>query len=180
MKKAGLSITLAIILPLILLISFFLWQLKYTPTLRLELEQKNREYQKAKSTSKRVERLEHQQDYLTQKEQELNNILPVDEKQPLSLIKELIHLGGEVGLKEESFKVRDESSEVQVTGESQAQLKTRYVEMNFEGTFQELTSFLEKLNDTKRLVWVEEIKIERKVNILPYQKNYLKLVTGTF
>ncbi len=58
--------------------------------------------------------------------------------------------------------------------------KPVYLDMSFEATFQQLNVFLERLMNYKRLLSVENLKIEREKDILPYQKISLKLVAYSF
>lgn len=55
-----------------------------------------------------------------------------------------------------------------------------YLEVSFEGAFPQLLKFLEGLMNMERLVKIEEIRIERKKEILPSQSVFLKLTVYAF
>ncbi len=141
--------------------------------------------------------------------------VPLDEKEPLVLMKTIIRLGGESGLRGISINLKEEdaaASETASYGEGQAEATQTgggeeaaqpppeqsageviqqpvsqeervfpvYLEMSFEGSFPQILSFLNKLEHFERLIKVEGVLIERKKEILPYQKVSLDLTTYTF
>ncbi|MFH0790306.1 MAG: type 4a pilus biogenesis protein PilO [Candidatus Omnitrophota bacterium] len=195
MKKINLIINLAAGVFLLLMILVSLWQFNTTIILRRTFAEKKKELKAAKVASRRLEKLAEQSQDLQQKEGTSYKRIPVNEKQPLGLMKALMRLGGEIGLKEMSLNV---SSGNQINagfgtgagligGADQAgSEKTRpkpkpvYIQMDCEGTFSHLLAFLEQLLNLERLVAVEKVTIERKEKILPYQQISLEIVTYTY
>lgn len=109
MKKLVLIINLSILIILFGTVLFFLWQLKNNIDLKKELTQKTQLIKEIETTGQHIKELEEQSRDLKQKAEALYKRVPVDEKQPLSLIKVLINIGGEIGLKEITFSVKEES-----------------------------------------------------------------------
>ena len=109
MKKIVLAINLSILIILLGTVLFFLWQLKNNIDLKKELTQKAQLLKEIETTSRHLKELEVQSRDLKQKAEALYKRVPVDEKQPLSLIKVLINIGGEIGLRKISFSVKEES-----------------------------------------------------------------------
>lgn len=172
---------------LILFISFFLWQLKINLRIKQIRTEKSDELKKTEAEGRRLEQLKEQSQDLKQKEDSLYQIIPLNEKQPLGLIKQLISLGSEIGLKKVTFRTKEKKGlrEGQFFGSSQTQPKPSpfqplYLEMNSEGTFLQLLDFLARLNNLERIVYVNALEIKRSKEILPYQKFFLQLITYTF
>lgn len=210
-----------IILPLLIL-SFF-WQLNKNLALRKLLKEKNNALETSEAASRHLEKLKKQELELQEKEKILRRKLPADDRQPLALIKALISLGRETGLREISLSIKEEpaaeakgsyskgnemasaseleeipqsaakssasSNDMEVSVSRSGSAKSRsarngepepvYLEINCEGTFQQLIIFLNRLRELERIVAVGEISIERKKDILPFQKISLELVTYT-
>jgi len=182
MKKTRLLSNLSIVILLILFIALFLWLLRVNLTLRQIWNERKHEFQEAKTSIRRLETLEKQGQDLKQKEDTLYNKVSLDEKQPLSLIKSLISIGGEIGLRGVTISVEEkgEARTEQASGLPQTGPKPLYLKMNFEGTFTQLLDFLKKLNHLERIVTVSTLEIKRSEEILPYQKASLQLITYTF
>lgn len=109
MKKIVLIINLSILILLLAIVVFFMWQIKNNIDLRKELAKKVQLLKEIETASRHLKELEIQSRDLKQKAEVLYKRVPVDEKQPLSLIKALINIGGEAGLKEITFSVKEES-----------------------------------------------------------------------
>lgn len=198
MKKINLVISLAAGVFLLLMILVSLWQFNTTVILRRTLAEKKKEIKETRTASRRLEKLAEQSQNLKQKEEASYKKIPVNEKQPLGLIKALMRLGGEIGLKEMSFSIKDvslgnqantgsETGAIPSEGAGQSgsekprpKPKPVYIQMECEGTFSHLLTFLERLLNLERLVSVEQITIERKEKILPYQQISLEVVTYTY
>lgn len=71
-------------------------------------------------------------------------------------------------------------SEEQSAGPPPAGPNALKLEMSFEGTYAQVLSFLKRVGGLERVVAVEEITMERRKEILPYQKVVLGLVAYTF
>ncbi len=84
----------------------------------------------------------------------------------------------EAGGVQQSYSV--DQSGTQVFSSSTEEIKEIYLDVNCEGDINQLLIFLGKLMNMERLVKVDGIKIERKKEILPYQKISLEIVTYTF
>lgn len=186
MKKAGFFINLAAAALLTTLVSFFFWKLYSNSRLRQQLELKKEELKELRSRGRRAGESERQQ------WESLNKMVPTGESQPLALIKTLIHIGGEIGLKNAVFSIKEVKKQPDVSmGQTFAapqqasagpQLLPRPldIEINFEAAYLQILGFLKKLMDLERIVAVKGILIERKKEILPYQKVTLVLVAYTF
>lgn len=180
MKKTSFLIGTAF-LTLFILLSFLLfWQSRHNLALKQQLDTKRQELKQEQSYSQELERLVRGKKDLKQKEQRLSRMVPTGERQPLDLIKIFISIGSEIGLRNVVFNIK-ETKEVEKKEQSVASLeskvKTIKIETNFEATFFQLLSFLEKLMQLERIVAIEQIVIKRQKDILPYQKVSLELIT---
>jgi len=167
---------------LALLLAFFLWLLKDNFALRETWKQKKQELEEAQAASRRLEALERQSQELKQKENTLYNRIPLGEKQPFGLIKKLINLGGQIGLREMniSLKEKEESQIGQASAGAPAGPKAVHLQMNVVGTFRQLLDFLKKIYQLERVVNVSLIEVKRSEKLLPYQKISLELIVYTF
>lgn len=218
MKKTILFINLTLAAILTLLVLFFFWKLHSNSLLKQGLEAKRRELKEAHSHIRQLEKLERERQGLIQKEESLNKMAPAGEKQPLGLIKTLIAIGSEIGIKNATFNIEEEEGKKQTgvstgqtsgaeapnlqedlsenvpyqTGQApmlpttqtsanlQPQPMPLGIEINFEATYLQALDFLKGIAGIERIVVVEGIVMERKKEILPYQRVSLKLVTYTF
>lgn len=202
----------------VILASFFIWQFRVNMSLTRELDAKKKEFNRAEAASRRLRNIERQIDDIKQKQAMLYKKVPVNEKEPFSLIKTLIRLGGQAGLKNITLSLKEKSAEEEaaanqggasaqeqgVEGASEGAAAQEspesqeaqgeessvspaqsgptpiYLEMTFEGSFPQILSFLQKLMSLERIVKIEGMSIQRRKDILPYQKASLDLATYTF
>lgn len=113
MKRTDVLIIFILITVLIILIAFLFWQYKDSFNLKRQLEEKNTELEKAQVVSRRVEELEKQNEELRQKEGILYSRVSIDEKQPFSLIRKILSIGNEIGLRGMSFDIKEKSEKEQ-------------------------------------------------------------------
>jgi len=106
MKKTSVLISFILITVLIILIAFLFWQYKDSFNLKRQLEEKNTELGKAQVVSRRLEELEKQNEELRQKEGILYSRVSIGEKQPFSLIRKILTIGNEIGLRQMSFDIK--------------------------------------------------------------------------
>jgi len=191
MRKIAPLTNWEILITLVLLVSFFLWQFKANSLLNKELTQKRVKLQEIQAARQNLKDLEMQTKDLKERKEELFRRTPLNEEKPLSLMKTLIKMGNSMGFKEITLDLREDTEEAEaikaaLKGEARkgsvikSAVKPIYLEMNFEAFFPQLPIFLEKLMKLERVVSVEGIKIERDKKALPYQKVSLDLVTYTF
>lgn len=109
MKKIALTINLSILIILLGIVLFFSWQLKNNIDLKKELAKKTELLKETETASRHIKELEVQSKDLKQKAEALYKRMSVDEKTPFSLIKVLINIGGEIGLRKITFSVKEES-----------------------------------------------------------------------
>jgi Tfp pilus assembly protein PilO len=200
----------------VILSSFFVWQFRLNINMREDLAVKKKEFRHAEAASKHLRDLEKKINDIKQKEEMLFRRVPVNEKEPLSLIRALIRLGGKTGLRGITINLKDktllvqgealqrrrgavqpaegasdEAPAEQAAAPSEAAAQETaiapqsgpspvYLQMEFEGSFPQLLSFLDKLMNLERIVKIEGMSVQRKKEILPYQKVSLDLVTYTF
>lgn len=192
-KNKALFIENAAVAVAIILLSFLsISGLKLNTRLARELALKKSEHKEARSAGKRLKALQKQVQDLEQKEKTIGIRVPAHEKLPFILIRTLTAIAGEAGLKKPAFRIdeTDETQAQQITQQDAPAVqgdtgalpgpKPIKLQMSFEATYQQALSFLEKINNLERVVKVEQIKIERKKEILPCQKVSLQLVTYTF
>lgn len=200
MKNKALFIQIAIATTAILIISLFIRLLRANFNLKAGLNQKSAELEKARIANKNLYQLEQHSRGLEGKKETINKKAPRGEKYPLELIKTFTMIGGETGLKKTVFSIKEEKNKAQDTlttssgyieGSRTGHAPTRSeppktgltpieFEMKFEAVYPQLLSFLQKLMQVERLVTVNQIKIERKKELLPYQQITLQLTTYTF
>ena len=215
MKKTDLLLSVVAAISLTMLIAFFFWKLHSNAQLKQQLETKSRELKEARSRLRLLEQLEQRQQEWLQKEESLNKMVPRGEKQPLSLIKTLIGIGGEIGLKNAVFNIGGTKNQANLlpgqtsgsanlqgalpenlsgyqSGQTQMPAADQgstgleplpipiEIEVSFEATYLQALDFLKKAAGIERVVAVEGITIERKKEILPYQKISLQLVAYAF
>lgn len=207
MKKINLLINLVNLLILSLLIALFFLQLKRNSELEKEVIQKKQEFEEARAASRRLEKLEKLELELKQEEESNRKKVPIAEKQPLSLMKNLIKAGAEIGARKITFSLKDNSSgglmgmnspgsEQGLSGtaetasmakgsnsqmsQSSSKPKPLNLAMSFIGTFPQAVAYLERIIRMDRIVVINKITIERQEKLLPYQKISLELVAYTF
>jgi len=189
MRKVAPLTNWEILATLFLLILFLLWQLKVNAVLSKELAGKREKAKKIQAVKENLADLTKKALDLKERKDRLYKKAPVNEEQPLTLIKALIKTGSQIGLKNITVGLKEETEEaetIKASSESKNQttkepgLKTTYLEMNFEAVFPQLTLFLEKLMKLERVVSVEGVKVERNDKGLPYQKVSLDLATYVF
>jgi Tfp pilus assembly protein PilO len=187
---AGVSLALCVVL--------FLFQFKQNMDIREEFSTKNSEFKEAKAASKRLEGLEKQTNELKYKEDVLEKRIPINEKHPFDLMKIIIKAGGESGLRDIVFKMQQGAGKDGGSGApgmppqpggrqgqpgsplSEFDPNPRDISLIFEGTFPQTMAFIKKITSLERLVTVQGIEIERKEDILPYQRVSLSLKAYTF
>jgi len=104
-KKTDMLITILLGLGVVVSISVFVLVLNKNISLSNELKEKKKDYQNARSSSRQAEQLERKAEQMQEKELELGKMIPINEQQPLSVIKSLTRLSGEIGLRDVSFSV---------------------------------------------------------------------------
>lgn len=186
MKKAGFFVNLTAAALLTTLVSLFFWKLHSNSQLKQHLEVKKGELRELRSLGRRTGEPEQRRREL------LNKMVPAGESQPLTLIKTLIHIGGEMGLKNAVFSIKEAKKQPdlsigqtfgaprQPTAGPQLMPRPLDIEINFEAAYLQILGFLKKLADLERVVAVKDILIERKKEILPRQKVTLELAAYTF
>lgn len=195
-KKKDLLVNSPLPVLTVILFVFFFMQVKDNMSLRKELETKKKEFKNADNASRHLKELEKEVSDIAKKESQLYKRIPVNENEPLGLIKELISLAGGMGLKgiTLALKNKDSGEGADQEGENalgdtpatesitlvQTGAKPIYLEMVCEGSFSQFPSFLDKLTKLERIVTVDKLTIERKKELLPYQEISLELITYTF
>lgn len=196
MKRIGLLVYILIITALTVLVALFFWQFNIKISANKILEQKKNQLESAYSASKHLKELDVQKEGLKQRKEKLCRRLPVGEKKPLDLIKTLMRLGSRIGLRNIVFNVKEsdpgsqaersssdifpEGGRQQVSAQPKAGVTPLYFTMSFNGSFTQLLDFMKETASMERIVDIEEVKIKRDENILPYQKISLELITYTF
>jgi Tfp pilus assembly protein PilO len=178
MRKQTVNMILIVVLPSIICVAAYVLQIRITMSLQKVLKEKTQELKDAQSANKRLELLESQRQDLSQKERELNLRVSRNEKEPLSVIKELARLGASTGIMGTKFKIVKAFSDGSAPDQS-AGLRSLFVEMECQATFLQLLEFIEKVEKFKRLVGVSQVKIDRTDAKLPYLKVTMQLVSYT-
>jgi Tfp pilus assembly protein PilO len=197
-SKTVMNIITGVLLALCVIL--FLFQFKQNMNIREEYNSKNSEFKEAKAASKRLEGLEKQTNELKYKEDILEKRIPINEKHPFDLMKMIIKAGGESGLREIVFTMKQSSGQDdggspppsggrfgvpqgqpnQGKPLSELDPNPKDISLTFEGTFPQTMVFIKKITSLERLVTLQGIEIERKEEILPYQKVALSLKVYTF
>ncbi len=206
MRNSKMSLNIITGALLALCVGLFLFQLKQNVDIREEFGSKNSEFKEAKAASKRLESLEKQTNELKYKEDILGKRIPFNEKHPFDLMKTIIRAGGESGLREIVFKMNRESAVNDQNGnpgmtppqdggrfaprqvpqppsgppKSEFDPDPKDIVLSFEGTFPQTLAFINKITSLERQVTIQAVEIERKDDILPYQKVSLSLKAYTF
>lgn len=110
MKKIGLVINLVVLVVLMAAAGLLAWQLKGNGELNGRLEKKKNELSEAQSASRRLEELEKKVWELKRQEESIYKKVSLNEKQPLALVRKLINIGIEIGLKDFTFDIKEKSS----------------------------------------------------------------------
>lgn len=111
-RKRVLSIA-PLLIATVILTSFLVWQMKVSVSTKEELAAKKKEFRHAEAASKHLRDLEKQISDIKQKEEMLFKKVPVSEKEPLGLIRTLISLGGQAGLKGVTVSLKEKSAKQQ-------------------------------------------------------------------
>lgn len=175
---------------IIIALACFLGLLSANLNYQEQLRKKADELKEAKSASKSLKKLQGRLQDIAESEKKINNQVPYAEKYPFSLIRTLTAAAGEMGLRKAVFSIQEEKDTspssaatppaAEYSQTSQAGPVPIELEMKFEGAYPQLLDFLQKLMRLERLVAVNQIKIERKEKLLPYQQITLQLTTYTF
>ncbi|MFA5118635.1 MAG: type 4a pilus biogenesis protein PilO [Candidatus Omnitrophota bacterium] len=176
MKKLNLIVNIVVIVILVLVIALFGWYLKENIDLKASLAEKTAEYEKEENANKYLAELERKNEALKQEEQKINKVVPVNEEKPFSLVKDLIRVSTQAGLKGGSFKITDSGK----PDPANNGLKQFFIKMKYESTYPQAINFLEKLSAMERLVSVGAVTITRKKALLPYQEITFDMVSYTF
>lgn len=187
MKRTKLSVNMMVLIVLILLLGVSALLFKKNRDLKHTLKEKRLELKEAKLASRKLEALEKQSQDLKRKEDSLHRKAPFNEKQPLGLVKKLISIAGEKGLRGMTIIIKEKKETASGAQEEPVQPEPvesgpapRYLELKFESNFSQLLGFLEQVFNLERIVKVEGISIERKKEVSAYQRVSLELVTYTF
>ena len=201
--------TLSVYFPvtaLILTAILFFWLWNENSGLNNALQMKKEELRAARAAGADLKKLEKQAESFREEEKRLHQKIPLNDNQPLDLIKTLIRIAREAGLKEIDFDLKEKTARTSnnVSGagapgagaagmmtiarvekpsfdaQSDSQPRPVSLEMNCQGTFPELLLFLEKTAKLERVVIVEKVDIEREKELTPSQKISLQLITYTF
>ena len=186
MSKNNIYINSGLAVAIIIMSSLLAWQINLKLNLTRSFSAKSKELKKSLSSQKHLEKLKSELELLEAKEKALNRMIPEGEAQPLRLIKSIVRLGNEIGIKKIDFDVKPPSAVGglgqgdDLSAEESAGVKSLYFKMNCEGTFIQFLKFLNKLMNMERIVEVRGVKIEGVRDILPYQKISLELVAYSF
>lgn len=190
---------------LILTVVLFFWLWKEESGLNNVLRAKKEELMAARASSADLKKLEQRSEGFREEEKRLLRKIPLNDKQPLDLIKELIRAAGESGLKEIDFDLKEEKArsggnlsggrpespgmgmgtmpgaqKPSSAAQPDGQPREVSLEMNCRGTFPQLLVFLKKTVELERVVTVEKADIEREKELIPSQKISLRLIAYTF
>lgn len=180
-----------VILCLIFLAVFFL-QMKDNGELKQVVNAKSQELKEAQAMNKRLEKLENRRQEISYREQALTKMVPRGESKPFSLVKELVKVGMELGLKDTEFLIKEKkktddadtpaaATAPKVEEEDLPQgVKAVYLEVKCKATFSQLLKLLDRIHAFKRITEIEEIEVKRSDKIIPYQRVRLELVAYTF
>jgi Tfp pilus assembly protein PilO len=204
MKKINWAINVYFpVIALILTAILFFWLWNENSGLNNALEVKKKELRAARTAGAGLKKLEKQAESFREEEEKLRQKIPLNDKQPLDLIKTLIRIAREAGLKEIDFDLKEKTARANnnVSGagaagsgmgtiamvekssfdaQSDIQPQPISLEISCQGTFSQLLLFLEKTAKLERVVIVEKVEIERKKELTPRQKIFLRLITYTF
>ncbi|MDD5729542.1 MAG: type 4a pilus biogenesis protein PilO [Candidatus Omnitrophica bacterium] len=182
MKKIKMEFSgnLAIIIIVIAVISILAWQIKVNADLKKSFRSIDEELNQQSVAAKHLEELESRIDDLREREAKTNKKVPVNEKEPLPVVKALINLTNETGLRATTFKMRTKAAASDSRFTAAGDLTPMYLQMDATGQFPHILAFLNKINNLDRLVLVEKVSIKRDKNDLPFQKLTIDLVTFTF
>ncbi|TBR16705.1 hypothetical protein EPO66_04120, partial [bacterium] len=169
MSKNSIYINSSLILVVIILSSLTAWQVNIKFNLSKSISAKSEELKRSRSSQKHLEKLKSELELWEKKENALNRMIPEGEEQPLRLIKSIVRLGNEVGMKKIDFDVKSSlvtsgagAGNGESTDESgEGGVKVLYFKMNCEGTFIQFLKFLNRLMNVERIVEVRGIKVER-------------------
>lgn len=192
------------------LMSTCLWQVNTGLSLRNALAEKKAELKEAQKTSKHLKKIERLALDLEEKEKVILQKAPLGEQHPFSLIKALTVLADEIKLKNTAFRVKENLPGATASAQSQAAvlpndamtediasqpsvdgiqfqsqpspvgLQSLPFEMRFDSTYLQLLKLLQKIHTLQRVITVEQIKVERKKELAPFQKITLLLTAYSF
>jgi hypothetical protein len=194
MKKTELFSTVGIGLVLAGLFFFLFFQIKSNSVLRRKSARLKNDLKNAKVASHQLEDLEKTIEDTNRKAEAIYRRVPENEELPLSLVKSLLPVAVEVGLREVKYDLtqKKEQTKEESAGKAQgpqspedAQLqqlgirKTRLT-ITCKATFPQIIRFVEQLARLERVAAVKGIVVERDEKLLPYQKISLQLEAFSF
>lgn len=116
-------------------------------------------------------------------EQELSKInlkIPDNEQVPLELIKQLTVMANKEKLKKIRVSYGDNSSSAQMTTTGGLKVNTVVITLACEAGYPNLMAFLKQVADMDRIIYVDEVRIERVKDMNPRQRVSVKLLAYTF
>ena len=158
-------------------------------SLQVEKAEKEEKIMEAKRAQRRLGEFQQEIERVKEETARLEARIFKDKKMPTRLITELSRLGNQMGLRKIEFVYKTDKDEepspieaiaVQAIGSQSSVVEPLLIEMNCEGQFVPLLSFLKNLLDLEILVSVEGLQIKRQKSILPRQKISVQLVTYAF
>lgn len=186
MKNESLITIIGTAAALVLLIAVLVWQITVGADLKQTFSAAQGKLRNEEDTNARLETIKARIEELRQREVSQNKIVPVNEKQPLGVIKSLVLATTETGMQGCTFKVIEKSGET-APQEEAAQpsplppdIKELFVELSGYGTFPQILSLLGKVKNLERLVLVKKLTIKRDEKKLPFQKVVLEFAAYSF
>lgn len=172
--------------------------------LKRNLAKKQAELKTARHAYDHLEDLKRELHQQEKREEELNRILPENEKEPIELIKRITSNLSQFRLRNVEFSLEKEEGPMTmeyqegafsteemagtphpqagttISASLQEEVQPLSFKMSFECEFLDLISFLDWLLNQERLVSIEDMSIKREDKILPRQKITLQLSAYTY
>ncbi|MCG2711384.1 MAG: hypothetical protein L6416_03560 [Candidatus Omnitrophica bacterium] len=186
------------------LLSILILEFKINAALKKEWLEKEGSIKAAKKITQEAEKIQKEITDLTIEDSQIEKMVPLNEQEPMGLIKTLSLLANQSKAKNleiiflnqgkdssdtsdqqeqsgTSFSPEDEEDdEFSEQNETFFSLKPQLIQMNFECEFPQVIAFLNKALSLDRIVLIDSVKIERVEKILPRQKVTLMLSAYTF
>lgn len=193
-------------LAFLVIMPLFVFEMRKGMFLRNELIEKRATVKDAVQAATKLEKLQKDMDDLQRENERIDERIPQNEKEPLTLIKQLTLLSNSQRVKNlkvaysETKKISSSTSTPQVVyqdGQDSSSLpqatqpttsvqdvsfkiKKQYIQMDFECQFPQLLGLLREIYKLPRLVSVDSVQIKRDEKILPRQKVTVNLISYTF
>ncbi len=192
MRKFFLSIRFILLLITVFLLVGFIYQITKVNASREELKERKGYLRELRGVKRKSKKIEEEIEKYKLKEEEVLRKIPKSEESILLLVRELASIADAMMIKNITFEMapeknkKDKESPIMrrrsrpaIKEETTGPIKPHDFKVSFNAGYKETVEFIKRVINLERVVSVKNLEIERKDEILPFQKVTLTLTTYT-